>query len=161
QFDYGIDFERAKQEVINRMLTAQLPSNVQPQISPTTPTGEIFRYTLSNPRDALNRPIYELRDLKSLQDFTLDREFKRIPRIAGTSAHGGQVKRYEVHPDPDRLAFYGISLSQLQSKIAASNKNGSGEYLRQGPTVQVVRGLGLLGKGEDPLPKTFTMKTPE
>ena len=85
QFDYGIDFERARQEVINRMQAALLPGNVVPQISPQTPTGEIYRYTLTNPRDALGRPVYELRDLKSLQDFTLDREFKRIPRIGGTA----------------------------------------------------------------------------
>src|SRR5207248_3292565 len=88
--------------VINRMQAALLPANVVPQISPQTPTGEIYRYTLSNPRDALGRPVYELRDLKSLQDFTLDREFKRIPRIGGTAAQGGEVQRYEVHPDPNQ-----------------------------------------------------------
>jgi cobalt-zinc-cadmium resistance protein CzcA len=161
QFDYGVDFEKAKQEVINRMQMAQLPANVQPQISPQSPTGEIYRYTLSNPKDALGRPVYELRDLKSLQDFTLDREFKRVPRIVGTDAMGGEVRRYEVHPDPEQLARYGISLATLQQKIAASNKNASGEYLTHGSTVQVVRGLGLIGRGEDPMPPTFVMKTPE
>jgi heavy metal efflux system protein len=161
QFDYGIDFEKAKQEVINRMQQAQLPPNVQPQISPQSPTGEIYRYTLSNPKDALGRPIYELRDLKSLQDFTIDREFKRVPRIVGTAAQGGETKRYEVHPDPDQLARYGISLFTLQQKIAASNKNASGEYLTHGSTVQVVRGLGLIGRGEDPMPPTFVLPTPE
>src|SRR5947199_5163501 len=60
QFDYGVDYEKAKQEVINRMQMAQLPNGVQPQISPQSPTGEIYRYTLSNPRDAFGRPIYEL-----------------------------------------------------------------------------------------------------
>src|SRR5262245_47120469 len=161
QFDYGVDFEKARQEVINRMQLAPLPPNVQPQISPQSPTGEIYRYTLSNPKDALGRPIYELRDLKSLQDFTIDRELKRVPRIIGTDAMGGEVKRYEVHPDPEQLARYGISLSTLQQKIAASNKNASGEYLTHGSTVQVVRGLGLIGRGEDPMPPTFVMKTPE
>jgi cobalt-zinc-cadmium resistance protein CzcA len=161
QFDYGADWEKAKQEVINRMQMAVLPANVQPQISPQSPTGEIYRYTLSNPKDALGRPIYELRDLKSLQDFTLDREFKRVPRIVGTDAMGGEVKRYEVHPDPELLARYGISLSVLQQKIAASNRNASGEYLKHGSTVQVVRGLGLVGRGEDPMPPTFVMNTPE
>src|SRR5262245_45129885 len=160
QFDYGVDFEKAKQEVINRMQMAQLPANVQPQISPQSPTGEIYRYTLSNPKDVLGRPIYELRDLKSLQDYTLDREFKRVTRIVGTDAQGGEVKRYEVHPDPEQLARYGISLSTLQQRIAASNKNASGEYLTHGPTVQVVRGLGLIGRGEDAMPPTFVMKTP-
>jgi heavy metal efflux system protein len=161
QFDYGVDFEKAKQEVINRMQQANLPSNVQPQISPTSPTGEIYRYSLINPKDALGRPVYELRDLKSLQDFTLDREFKRDPRIVGTDAHGGEVKRYEIHPDPDRMSQYGISLSVLQAKVASSNRNASGEYLTQGSTNQVVRGLGLIGEGRDPIPKTFGMNSPE
>src|SRR5262249_38608924 len=161
QFDYGVDFEKARQEVINRMQLAPLPPNVQPQISPQSPTGEIYRYTLSNPKDALGRPVYELRDLKSLQDFTIDREFKRVARIVGTDAQGGEVKRYEVHPDPEQLARYGISLSTLQQRIAASNKNASGEYLTHGSTVQVVRGLGLIGQGEDPMPPTFVMNTPE
>jgi cobalt-zinc-cadmium resistance protein CzcA len=161
QFDYGVDFEKAKQEVINRMQMAQLPNGVQPQISPQSPTGEIYRYTLSNPKNALGDPVYELRDLKSLQDFTLDREFKRVPRIVGTAAQGGEVKRYEVHPDPNQLSHYGIPLATLQAKIAASNKNASGEYLTHGSTVQVVRGLGLIGRGDDPMPATFVMKTPE
>ena len=160
QFDYGVDFEKAKQEVINRMQLAVLPKNVAPQISPTSPTGEIFRYTLSGPKDALGRPVYELRDLSSLQNFTLDRELKRVPRIVGTAAQGGETKRYEVQADPDRLALYGVSLQFLEDKIAASNRNASGEYLTQGPTVQVVRGIGLIGKGEDPMPATFLMKTP-
>src|SRR5262245_18263473 len=143
------------------MQMAALPPNVQPLISPQSPTGEIYRYTLSNPKDVLGRPIYELRDLKSLQDYTLDREFKRVTRIVGTDAQGGEVKRYEVHPDPEQLARYGISLTVLQQRIAASNKNASGEYLTHGPTVQVVRGLGLIGRGEDPMPPTFAMNSPE
>src|SRR5207253_8590489 len=68
QFDYGIDFDKAKQEVINRLQLAQLPAGVVPQISPATPTGEILRYTLRSPKDALGRPFYNLNDLKALQD---------------------------------------------------------------------------------------------
>ena len=110
QFEYGFDYERAKQEVINRLREAALPSAVTPQISPQSPTGEIYRYTLRNPRDALGRSIYTLNDLKALQDWTLVREFQRIPRIAGVANYGGMVKRYEIHPDPDRLQQYGITL---------------------------------------------------
>lgn len=161
QFDYGVDFEKAKQEVINRMGMAALPEGVRPQISPTSPTGEIFRYVLIGPKDSLGRPIYELRDLTSVQNFTLDREFKRVPRIVGTVAQGGEVKRYEVHPDPVRMSQYGVSLELLEKKIAASNRNASGEYLTQGPTVQVVRGIGLIGNGQDSMPATYQMKTPE
>src|SRR5207248_7914152 len=108
------------------------------QISPQSPTGEIYRYTLTNPHDARGRPIYEVRDLKSLQDFTLDRELRRVPRVAGVVAAGGEAKRYEVQPDPLRLAQYGVTLGQLNAKIAASNRNASGEYLTSSQTVQVV-----------------------
>src|SRR5437588_3165739 len=75
QFEYGIDYYKARQEVINRLqFTQQLPQGVTPQISPVTPTGELIRYTLDSPRDPLHRQVYTLNDLKSLQDWTLVRE---------------------------------------------------------------------------------------
>src|SRR5262245_38335775 len=160
QFDYGVDFEKAKQEVINRLPQAQLPGGVTPQISPASPTGEIYRYTLSNPRDALGRPVYRPSDLKALQEWTLQREFLRVPRIAGVTSSGGAVKRYEVHPDPDLMKKYGVTLQQLQNALAASNGNVGGDYLKQGHTVQVVRGVGLIGNGEDPMQKIMALKDP-
>src|SRR5262249_58069508 len=132
-----------------RQFTPTLPPGVTPQISPETPTGEIFRYTLKNAvKDG--RPIYNLNDLKALQDWVLEREFRRLPRIADVTSSGGTVKRYEIHPDPERLKRYGITLQQLQSAIVGSNGNVGGDYLVQGHTVQVVRGVGLIGGGEDP-----------
>src|SRR5262245_24433752 len=104
QFEYGYDFERCKQEVINRLQSTQLPAGVTPTISPASPTGEILRYTLSSPRDATGKPIYTLNDLKTLQDYTLQRELLRVPRIAGVVGSGGTVKRYEIQPDPQLLA---------------------------------------------------------
>jgi heavy metal efflux system protein len=160
QFEYGVDHLQAKQEVINRLQIAQLPAGVTPQISPTSPTGEIYRYTLSTPRDALGREIYTLNDVKALQDWVLQREFLRIPRIAGVVGSGGTVKRYEVHPDPDRMQKYGITLAQLQSALTAGNGNAGGDYLVQGSTVQVVRGIGLIGGGQDPVQKVLTLKDP-
>ncbi|HYT93798.1 MAG TPA: efflux RND transporter permease subunit [Gemmataceae bacterium] len=162
QFHYGIDFEKARQEVINRLQFVQnLPPGVQPQISPQSPTGEIYRYTLSSPKNPLtNEDIYSLSDLKALQDWLLQREFKRVPRILDVSGVGGKVKRYEIHPDPDRLKRFGITLAQLQSAIANSNANVGGDYLRQGSIVQVVRGLGVIGGGRDPMERAFAMNSP-
>src|SRR5436189_2492734 len=77
QFDYSRDFEQAKQDVINRLTQADLPGGVKWTISPASPTGEILRYTLRSPTDALGKPIYNLSDLKSLQDYTLQRELAR------------------------------------------------------------------------------------
>jgi heavy metal efflux system protein len=161
QFDYGIDFAKARQEVINRLqFTQQLPQGVSPQISPQSPTGEIFRYTLAGPKMLTGRDPYLLNDLKSLQDWTLVREFRRIPRIADVVSSGGTVKRYEIHPDPDRMKRYGITLQQLQNAIANSNANVGGDYLVQGHTVLNVRGVGLIGGGRDPVQRVQGMDDP-
>src|SRR5262245_39077290 len=149
QFDYGVDYEKAKQEVINRLqFTASLPNGVNPQISPATPIGEIYRYTIKNPKNALGQDIYTLNDIKALQDWTLQREFKRVPRIVDVTGAGGTVKRYEVHPDPERLRRYGITLAQLQDAITRSNANVGGDFLKQGRMSQVVRSLGVIGGGK-------------
>ncbi|MHC5543366.1 efflux RND transporter permease subunit, partial [Singulisphaera rosea] len=160
QFAYGTDYLAARQEVLNRMQMASLPVGVAPSISPRSPIGEIFRYTLSNPKDALGRPVYSLHDLKSLQNWTLVRELRRIPGVVDVVSFGGDVKRYEVHPDPERMKRYGITLRQLQEAIASSNANVGGDYLVQGDTVQVVRGLGLIGQGQDPSQAALSMTDP-
>jgi cobalt-zinc-cadmium resistance protein CzcA len=159
QFDYNRPYEQAKQDVINRLQLATLPPGVTPQISPASPTGEILRYTLACPKDPLGRPYYTLYDLKALQDYTLQRDLRRVPRIAGVTCSGGAVKRYEIQPDPERLHRYGIALAQLQSAVGNSNGNGSGDNLVQGQTNLVVRSIGLYGNGQDPMQQVLGMKT--
>jgi cobalt-zinc-cadmium resistance protein CzcA len=152
QFEYGVDFYKARQEVINRLQFVQgLPSGVNAQISPETPTGEIYRYTLESPKDALGREVYTLNDLKALQDWTLEREFRRVPRIGDVSSSGGTIKRYEVRPDPDLLKLYGVTLQQLQTAITNANANVGGDYLTQGDIALNVRAIGLIGGGRDPM----------
>jgi cobalt-zinc-cadmium resistance protein CzcA len=161
QFDYGIDYYAARQEVINRLTFVQnLPSNITPQLSPFTPTGELIRYTIDSPDDSQGEPIYSLRDLKSLEDWTLQREFRRIPRIADVSSFGGMVKRYEISPDPERLKRYGITVQQFQNAVANSNANVGAGFLVQGPNALNVRGIGLLGRGQDPMTAAFGMPNP-
>ena len=160
QFNYGVDPIAARQEVINRLQFTQLPPGVTPQISPESPTGEILRYTLRNPKDASGKPIYSLNDLKSLEDYTLERLYRRLPRIIDLVSFGGTVKRYEIHPDPARLRRYRITLQQLEAAVSASNANIGGQYVTPGETVQVVRGLGLIGQGQDPMDKAFALQDP-
>jgi cobalt-zinc-cadmium resistance protein CzcA len=160
QFEYGVDYLKARQEVINRLAVAELPDGVTPQISPRSPIGEILRYVVTGPKDAFGNDIYSLNDLRSLQEWTLERTFRRIPGIADVTSFGGTVKRYEIHPDPDRMKRYGITLAQLTSAIADSNANVGGDYLVQGETAAVVRGLGLLGRGRDPMQKVLSMTDP-
>jgi cobalt-zinc-cadmium resistance protein CzcA len=186
QFDYGVDYYAARQEVINRLALLQnLPSGVNPQISPFTPTGELMRYTISGPKRPLrpdpanrsgdelyarytqsDRPgesgqdVYSLLDFKALQDWVLAREFRRVPRIIDVTGFGGMVKRYEICPDPEELKRYGITLQQFQNAISNSNANIGAGYLRQGPVAMNVRALGLIGQGQDPMQQVMTLPSP-
>jgi cobalt-zinc-cadmium resistance protein CzcA len=162
QFHYSTTYKEARQEVINRLFSvSNLPNGVTPQISPATPIGEIYRYTLTSPKNSLGQDIYTRNDLKALQDWFLEREFKRVPRVIDVSGVGGTVKRYEILPDPERLRRYGITLAMLQSTITNSNANVGGDYLKQGSIVQVVRNVGVIGSGKDPMEQAVAMKTPE
>jgi cobalt-zinc-cadmium resistance protein CzcA len=164
QFEYGIDYYKARQEVINRLqFVKDLPSGVEPELSPTSPTGEIMRYTLHGPRDAEGNDIYSLNDLKTVQDWVLLRKFRRIPRIIDTVSSGGTVKCYEVRPDPERLLRYGITLKQLETTIRDSNANIGGDYLVHGDNLLNVRSIGLIGNGVDPMqaPVILNTKNPE
>lgn len=160
QFNYGVGYNAARQEVINRLAMVSLPAGVEPEISPASPIGEIYRYTLSSPEDAHGEPIYTLNDLKSLQDWTIARELQRLPGIAGVVGCGGTVKRYEIRPDPDRMRQYGITLDDLETVISQSNANVGGSFITQGNTVQIVRAVGLIGGGEDPMEFACTLATP-
>jgi cobalt-zinc-cadmium resistance protein CzcA len=162
-FNYGFSYKDARQEVLNRLanLTQPLPTGVNPAISPASPIGEIYRYTLKTPKNILGEEIYTLNDIKALQDWLVEREFRRVPRIIDVTSFGGTVKRYEIQPDPERLKRFGITLGQLQTALSNSNSNVGGDFLIQGRTVKMVRCLGLLGTGADPMQAAFAMKTPE
>lgn len=161
-FQYGHEYEKARQEVINRLQFAQgLPTGVTPIISPASPIGEIFRYTLKSPKNALGQDIYTLNDLKALQDWMLEREFRRVPRIIDVTSSGGTVKRYEIQPDPDRMKRFGITLQQLQTTLTNSNANVGGDFLILGRSAQMVRSVGVIGGGKDPMEKALGMKTAE
>ena len=160
-FDYDFEYKEARQETINRLQsTPSLPPGVTPQISPESPTGEIYRYWLRAPKDAAGRNIYTLNDLKALQDWVLDREFRTVPRVVDITSWGGTVRRYEVQPDPDRMRRYGITLAQLQNALGNSNATVGGDYVNQGDVALTVRSVGLFGGGEDPVRKVLGMKDP-
>ncbi len=153
----GYTYESARQEVINRMATISqpLPPGVSPGISPESPTGEIYRYILKVPKDPSGQEIYTLNDIKALQDWVLEREFRTVPRIVDLTSFGGTVRRYEVQPDPDRLRRYGITLPQLQNALVNSNQTVGGDYVNQGQVAMTVRSVGLFGGGADPVNKVL------
>jgi RNA polymerase sigma factor (sigma-70 family) len=161
RFDDGTDYDAARQEVINRLqLLPPLPPDVTPTISTILPAHEVFRYTLAGPVDAAGRPVYTLNDLRAVQDWVVEREFRRVPRVVDVESRGGTVKRYEVQPDPSRLHRFGVSLKQLQAAIANANQNVGADYVVQGPAALNVRGAGLFGDGKDPTALVRGMNDP-
>ncbi len=136
-FDFDSDYFRDRQEVLNRLQTVTLPANLQPQLSPWSAVGEIYRYQLKGEG-------YSLNEIKAVQDWFVRRELKQVSGIVDVTTFGGTTKQYQAEIDPLRLLQYNITLPQVLSAIAASNQNAGGNYLQVGAQNVNVRGLGLL-----------------
>jgi heavy metal efflux system protein len=144
QFTFDYTYEEALQQVLNRLSQLpQLPNNVQPQISPTSPIGEIYRYRLVGP------PGYSVLDLKTLQDWVLQRRFRAVPGVIDVTGWGGKTKTYELEVDFNKLMAYGLTLPQLLQTLNNSNINVGGNTVNIGPQVAVVRGVGLIRSIDD------------
>ncbi|BCA53274.1 putative Heavy metal efflux pump, CzcA family, Acriflavine resistance protein B [Nitrospira sp. KM1] len=137
-FQFGTDIFRDRQEVLNRLNSVQLPSGVQPSLSPWWAIAEIFRYELTAENGM------SLTDLKTIQDWQVRREFRRIPGVIDVTAFGGTTKEYHIDIDPGKLLAYGVSLSQVMEALTNSNANVGGNYLTIGSQNYNIRGLGLI-----------------
>ena len=139
QFTYDISFQEAQQLVINRL--SQLPplsGGAQPSISPTSPIGEIYRYRIVAPAG------YSPMDLKTLQDWVIERRFKRIPGVIDVTGWGGKLRTYEVTVDNDRLVAHGVTIPQVMDALAKSDANVGGQTINFGSQAAIVRGVGLI-----------------
>ena len=137
-FDFDTDIFRDRQEVLNRLNSVQLPPGAAPSLSPWWAIAEIYRYELTG------GGATTLTDLKTIQDWQVRREFRRIPGVIDVTAFGGTTKEYHVDIDPGRLISYGVSLSQVMSALTNSNANVGGNYLTIGAQNYNIRGLGLI-----------------
>jgi heavy metal efflux system protein len=144
RFAYGTNFTAARQEVLNRIATVDLPERITPELSPWSPTGEIVRYVLEGPG-------YTLSQIKAVQDWVLNRVLKQVPGVIDVTGFGGTIKQYQVLIDPRKLNRYGITLRQVEDAIEQSNANVGGDVLTLGAQAHNVRAIGLLGGGTDPL----------
>src|SRR5215468_9467674 len=136
-FDFNSDYFHDRQEVLNRLQTVTLPNNVQPQLSPWSPVGEIGRYELTGPG-------YTLNDLKATQDWLVRRELKQVPGVIDITTFGGTTKQYQAEVDPSRLLAMNVTLPQVLAAVSSSNANAGGNYLTLGSQSVNVRGIGLL-----------------
>jgi cobalt-zinc-cadmium resistance protein CzcA len=137
-FDDDVQDSYARQQVNSLLHNADLPDNVDPDVQPPTgPTGEVYRYTLeSNMRDS--------RELKTLQDWVVDRELRSVPGVADIVSFGGQVKTYEIQVNPLILNNLGITPLDVSNAVSKSNINIGGDIIKKNSQAYVVRGIGLL-----------------
>jgi heavy metal efflux system protein len=143
QFTYDFTYDEAEQWVINRLSQlSPLPNGASPQISPDSPIGEIYRYRVAGP------PGYSAADLKTIQDWILERRFKAVPGVIDVTGWGGKTKTYDITVDLDKLLEYGVSLPQLLQVLNNSNINVGGQTVNFGPQAAIVRGVGLIHSTE-------------
>jgi len=144
QFSFDLTYEQALQLVLNRLSQVPpLPNNAQPQISPVSPIGEIYRYRLAGPAG------YSVLDLKTLQDWVLQRRFRAVPGVVDVIGWGGKTKTFELEVDFNKLIAYGLTLPQLLQALNNSNINVGGNTVNIGTQAAVVRGVGLIRSVED------------
>src|SRR5213594_3794849 len=142
-FDDRANAYFARQQVVERLREVDLPDGAQPALAPlSTPIGEIYRYRLKS--DTLNA-----RDLRSIEDWVVERQLRLIPGVADVVSLGGLVKQYEVNPDLGKLRDYKVTLQQLFSALQRGNANVGGSYLEQGRQQYLIRGIGLLRSADE------------
>lgn len=142
-FDDHADDEFARQQVFNLIQDADLPDGVEPEVQPLQgPTGEIYRYTLKSDKGSV-------RELKTLQDWVVERNLRSVSGVADVVSFGGEVKTFEVSVNPNQLSAYGITSLELYEAIANSNVNVGGDVIEKNSQAYVVRGIGLLNDTDE------------
>ena len=144
QFSFDYTYDEALQQVLNRLSQlSPLPGNVTPQISPLSAVGEIYRYRLRGP------PGYSVLDLKTLQDWVLQRRFRAVPGVIDVTGWGGKTKTYEIQVDFNKLVANGLTLPQVLQAVSNANINVGGNTVNIGTQSAVVRGVGLIRSMDD------------
>ncbi|OYU31879.1 MAG: CusA/CzcA family heavy metal efflux RND transporter [Comamonadaceae bacterium PBBC2] len=142
-FDEKADVNLARQQVNERLGAVDLPDGAQVNIAPNaTPVGEIMRYRVRG--DGLTTT-----DLRTIEDWTIERALRQVPGIADVVAMGGFIKQYEVQPDLDKLRAYKLTFQNLLDALGRGNSNAGGSYVAQGAQQFAIRGIGLLRSPEE------------
>jgi cobalt-zinc-cadmium resistance protein CzcA len=142
-FDENTDNYFARQQVFNRMSALSLPSGAGQSMSPlSSPSGLIYRYVLQSPDRS---PM----ELKTIEDWIVEPQFRAVPGVADDSGFGGGTMQYQLLLDPAKIAGVGLSVGQIESSLAANNSNAGGGFYSQGGQFYYVRGSGRLNTTED------------
>src|SRR5579862_3155512 len=139
-FDDESENDWNRQKVLERLTQVNLPQNLQPQIGTDySPVGQIYWYSLHS-----TNPQYDLMELKSLEDWVLEKQFKSVPNVVDVVSFGGITREYQVRIDPDKLVSYGLTIGQVEQQLAANNVNAGGSFVEAGLQQINVRALGQM-----------------
>src|ERR1700676_5529332 len=154
-FDDASDNDWNRQKVLERLSQVSLPENLQPQMGTDWSTvGQIYWYTLRS-----TNPEYDLMELRSIEDWTLEKEFKSVPNVVDVSDFGGTVKEYQVRVEPNRLVSYGLSIGQVEQQLSNNNINAGGSFVEAGLQQMNVRAIGLFKTAQDIEQTVLTTKS--
>ncbi len=144
-FDDQSEDDWNRQKVLERLSEVNLPAGLQPQIGTDySPVGQIYWYTLRS-----TNPRYDNMELKSLEDWVLEKQFKSVPNVVDVASFGGITKEYQVRLDPDKLVAYNLSIAQVEQSLTNNNTNAGGSFIEQGLQQVNVRELGLVNHVSD------------
>ena len=144
-FDDSSDNDWNRAKVLERLSQVTLPNNLQPQMGTDwSPVGQIYWYTLKS-----TNPKYDLMELKSIEDWQLEKQFKSVPNVVDVSSFGGTTREYQVRVDPNALVSHGLSIGQVEQQLANNNANAGGSFVESGLQQINVRVVGLYSSVAD------------
>jgi cobalt-zinc-cadmium resistance protein CzcA len=142
-YDDAINVLQARQQVNERLQSVDLPQGAEVNVAPNaTPVGEVIRFRLKGEGKTTT-------ELRTLQDWVVERNLRQVPGVADVVSMGGFIKQYEVQPDLEKLRAYRLTYQDLLNALGRSNQNAGGSYVTQGVQQYAIRGLGLLHSADD------------
>src|SRR5271165_1642659 len=144
-FDDDSENDWNREKALERLSQVTLPAGVQPQIGTDwSPVGQIYFFTLHS-----TNPKYDVMELKSIEDWIVEKNFKSVPNIVDVASFGGPTREYQVRLDPNKLISYGLSLAQVEQQLTSNNANAGGSFIQEGLQQIDVREVGLVDKVHD------------
>ncbi|HEV3219184.1 MAG TPA: CusA/CzcA family heavy metal efflux RND transporter [Candidatus Acidoferrales bacterium] len=139
-FDDQEDNAWNRERVLERLSQVTLPPGVSPQMGTDwSPVGQIYFFTLRS-----TNPQYDVMELKSLEDWVVEKSFKAVPNVVDVASFGGPTREYQVRVDPNKLIAYGLSLAQVEQQLANNNVNAGGSFIEAGLQQINIREVGLV-----------------
>ncbi|HLH43991.1 MAG TPA: CusA/CzcA family heavy metal efflux RND transporter [Bryobacteraceae bacterium] len=144
-FEDGTDNNWNREKVLERLSQVTLPPGAQPQMGTDwSPVGQIYFFTLRS-----TNPKYDVMELKTLEDWVVEKAFKSVPNVVDVASFGGPTREYQVQLDPDKLIAYGLTIAQVEQQLSNNNANAGGSFINEGSQQVNVREVGLVDNVRD------------